>query len=207
MHPIQTQEIAVFPIPGQVTLPNAVVPLHVFEPRYRQMFQESIDAKRRIGVANTLRELPNTRGIETFEPHRVFSAGLAQLIETLPDGRMIVQIENDGRFEAIEDLQEEPYRIAKCVPYVDEPESPGEATTLRTELNEMLKNLPVPNVDKLREHLKSVAWTTQSDMDYSFSIYRLVIFEPTVLQRVLELKSTVERIGFLKDALTNPMSQ
>lgn len=191
--------ISMFPIPGMVALPNAVIPLQLFEPRFLQMFEESTRAERRIGV---------THFIEGKGPENIFSAGFAQLVEKLPDDRLIIQIENDGRYRRVRTIQEEPYLIVECEPYQDQDTPDFEETpeSLRQELNSMLRNLPVPNVQKLREYLQSVAWTTQSHHDFSFSIFDLVRFDPDTVQKIIELRSPAERMSFLRDALLHPLS-
>ncbi len=217
---LQTTEIALFPIPGSVSLPYTVVPLHVFEPRYRKMVVDSIEKKMRIGVAHTKRETTPPKenasleehlktNQESYEAYPVFSAGYAEVLETLPDGRFIIQIQMDSRYEWIEEVQEIPYKIVRCRPYLDEPpqsESDEPVHLLREGLDQILLRLPVPNAEKLETYLNSEAWTSQSDEQYSYSIYSLVLFEPEILQNVLELRSTFERISFLNDALMNPTS-
>ena len=210
-------EISLFPIPGSVSLPFTVVPLHVFEPRYRKMINDSIEQKRRIGVAHTKREISSghsglsdeerlNRNQESYEAYPVFSAGFAEILETLPDGRMIIQIEMDSRYEMIEEIQQVPYKIVRCRPYPDDEAMEEPVERLREELDRTLLRLPVPNVEKLRTYLESDEWKSQSAAQYSFSIYSLVIFDAEVLQKVLELRSTFERISFLTDALSNPIS-
>ncbi|MEM7003649.1 MAG: LON peptidase substrate-binding domain-containing protein, partial [Pseudomonadota bacterium] len=46
-------EVALFPIPGMVAFPGTVVPLHVFEPRYRRLVHECSEAERWVAVSNT----------------------------------------------------------------------------------------------------------------------------------------------------------
>ncbi len=119
----------------------------------------------------------------------------------------------DARYEILEVLAQVPYQVVRCRLYEDqtltdvESAEFGTAQSLRQELDQVLMNLPVPDVQQLREHLRSPAWKSQSDEQYSFSIYNLVIFSPDVLQNILELRSSIERISFLKVALLNPLSQ
>ena len=210
-------EISLFPIPGSVTLPFTIVPLHIFEPRYRKMIKDSIDQNRRIGVAHSKREISPSKvkesateeemlssNQESYEAHPVFSAGFAEILETLPDGRMIVQIKMDSRYEITEELQQVPYKVVRCKPYDDEESFEESSILIRDQLDETLLRLPVSNAAKLRAYIESINWKSQSAFQYSFSIYSLVIFEPEILQRVLEIKSTFDRISFLKDALSNP---
>ena len=46
----KTQEIPIFPLSNVVLFPQIHCPLHIFEPRYRQMTQAALDGDRRIGM-------------------------------------------------------------------------------------------------------------------------------------------------------------
>jgi Lon protease-like protein len=211
-------KISLFPIPGSVSLPFSVVPLHIFEPRYRQMITDSVNQKRRIGVAHTKRviaqsqldsdasteEILNTNQ-DTYEAWPVFSAGFAKILETLPDGRMIVEIQMDYRYEIIDEVQQLPYKIVRCRPYEDTGEddilATRESQALRLKLDEQLLALQGPSLDQLKKHVQSPALKGLSTLEYSFAIYSLVQFEPDVMQQVLELASASDRIGFLLELL------
>ena len=45
-------EICIFPIPGCVTFPGTVFPLHVFEPRYREMIQRCLDENKLVAICH-----------------------------------------------------------------------------------------------------------------------------------------------------------
>ena len=51
------EEVALFPIPDLVAFPGTVIPLHVFEPRYRKMVHDCVESGRKIGVCHTVKEL------------------------------------------------------------------------------------------------------------------------------------------------------
>ena len=42
--------IPIFPLPSVVLFPNVFLPLHIFEPRYRQMFTEALAGDRMVGM-------------------------------------------------------------------------------------------------------------------------------------------------------------
>ncbi len=209
-------EISLFPIPGSVAMPYSNVPLHIFEPRYRKMISESIAAKRRIGVCHTKRQISQSKtnpnidlkdylksNHESYEPYTIFSAGLAELLETTEDGRMVVQIPMDGRYELIEVLQEVPYTIVKCTKYNDvETKSEDVILALRKSLDIELIDLCQKNQPTLMPLLESPEWSDLSHEEYSFAIFSLVLLEPNMKQMVLELKSVNERIRFLQESLS-----
>ena len=41
----------IFPLPNVVLFPNALLPLHIFEPRYRQMTADALEGERLIAMA------------------------------------------------------------------------------------------------------------------------------------------------------------
>lgn len=224
-------EIALFPIPGSVSLPFTRIPLHVFEPRYRKMIRDSIEVKRRVGVAHTQKvisvskvdlnaplEKRLSQNHETYQPHPIFSAGFATILETLADGRLMVEIKIDCRYEILEEMQQVPYQIVNCKPYLDDeidPLTTGSAgpfegpdqQQLRAQLDEILISIVKNHDPNLTQFLTSSAWTTQSFEEYSFKIFSIVLFAPDVLQKVLELRSSYQRISFLKDILTRQAIQ
>ena len=48
------EEVALFPIPDLVAFPGTVIPLHVFEPRYRKMVHDCVESGRKIGVCHKI---------------------------------------------------------------------------------------------------------------------------------------------------------
>ncbi len=175
------------------------------------MILDSIESKRRIGVAHTQKmigepkankskeEILNSNQ-ESYLAQTVFSAGFAEIIETLPDGRMLVEITTDNRYEISEEKQALPYQIVVCRTFQDDPEPPVQQ--LRAELDQVLIDIAKETSEDFKKYLQSAEWLKLSDFEYSFKIYSLVPFEPNSLQKVLELKSVAARISFLKDILT-----
>ena len=205
-------EISLFPIPGSVSLPFSKTSLHVFEPRYRKMIKDSIEAHRRIGVAHTQRVIAEAKtppnapleqvlnsNQKTYSAHPIFSAGFAEIKETLPDGRLMIEITMDSRYQIIEEVQQIPYKVVLCEPFSDENEAADVA--LRSELDQALISM-ADETQELKMFLNSKEWIDQSFLEYSFKIYSLVGCDPDILQKVLEMKSPVARVQFLKDVLT-----
>jgi Lon protease-like protein len=112
--------LGLFPL-GLVLLPGEVVPLHIFEERYKLLVQERLDGGE-FGIVlaedGTLRECGCT-------------ARVAELLEELDDGRMSILIEGGRRFRLVElrppDDPEADYLSGLVDYYEDEePESPAE---------------------------------------------------------------------------------
>jgi Lon protease-like protein len=190
-------EVSLFPIPGNVSMPFSVVPLHVFEPRYTKRQVSPSKESRSDDLVDFL-----STNQESYEPYSIFSAGYAQILETLEDGRMVVQINMFSRYEIKEILQDIPYKVAKCMPYTDfDNEQSENNTNFRRVLDLELIALNQNNSPEIKLYLESLEWKSLSDEEYSFLIYSLVLLDANDLQYALEMKSSLERISFLKDKL------
>ena len=90
--------IPIFPLPTVVLFPNVFLPLHIFEPRYRQMFTEALAGDRIIGMVLL------QPGYEADYDHNppVYATGCSGLIthsEKLDDGRFNVVLRGIEKFE------------------------------------------------------------------------------------------------------------
>jgi uncharacterized protein len=114
-------EAPMFPL-GTVLLPGAVLPLHVFEPRYRDLVRVCMAGDREFGV--TLIE----RGSEVGGGDvRVDVGCMARILEAdaLPDGRWILATTGQRRIRVRRWLPDAPYPRAEVVDWPDEPAGPG----------------------------------------------------------------------------------
>ena len=100
-----------FPLPHMALFPGAVLPLHVFEPRYRELTADALASDKLICMANiTDPERMDARG----QPAVAEIAGVGEIVdhEQLPDGRYRLLLLGRARV-AIEELEfRPPYRRA-----------------------------------------------------------------------------------------------
>ncbi|MFM7144511.1 MAG: LON peptidase substrate-binding domain-containing protein [Alphaproteobacteria bacterium] len=104
--------LSLFPLPNVVLFPGVDLPLHVFEPRYREMVADAMDGDRRIGMV--LLRGDWRRDYHGTPP--VFALGCACRIETferLADGRSNLLLKGSRRFEIVEEVPGKPYRRAR----------------------------------------------------------------------------------------------
>jgi Lon protease-like protein len=101
--------IPLFPLPNFVLFPGVRVPLHIFEPRYREMVSDVADNHGIIGMM--MLKGPWERDYYGFPD--VFGVGCAGHIEELirlPDGRFNLILEGIGEFELEQESRERQYR-------------------------------------------------------------------------------------------------
>jgi Lon protease-like protein len=105
--------VRLFPLPSLVLFPYVVQPLHIFEPRYRQMLADALEANRLIAMA-TLK--PGWEADYQGEPpiHPVVCVGRIIKEERLPDGRSNLLLLGLSRARIIEEVATDKlYRTAR----------------------------------------------------------------------------------------------
>jgi uncharacterized protein len=95
--------LPIFPLTGVLLLPGTVLPLHVFEPRYRAMVEDTLRAERVFGMVQPFAPQQDNRplpGAENQAPdlYKVGCAGYIEKWEKLPEGRYFVQLKGVNRF-------------------------------------------------------------------------------------------------------------
>jgi Lon protease-like protein len=94
---------AIFPLPGTVLFPGVQLPLHIFEPRYRQMTAEAVQGNGVIGMA-LIR--PGESAMQARAPiFPVGCAGRITRLEALPDGRFNFVLVGERRFRIQRELE------------------------------------------------------------------------------------------------------
>jgi len=108
-----TREIPVFPLPDVVFFPKTVLPLHVFETRYRAMVKDALDSDRMIAVA--LLQPGWEQRYEGSPPYfPIATVGRMEDIEATADGRYYFKLAGLARVRLGEVLKEAPYRRVRA---------------------------------------------------------------------------------------------
>lgn len=104
--------LPLFPLPNVVLFPHVCLPLHVFEPRYREMVADSLDGDRIIGMV-LLR--PGWEGDYEGRPaiYEVGCAGLVTHAERTSDGRYNLVLRGLEKFRIRQEDHQRSYRLAE----------------------------------------------------------------------------------------------
>ena len=97
------ETLPVFPLTGVLLLPGTVLPLHVFEPRYRAMVEDTLSADRVFGMIQPFAPQQDNRpipGADNQKPdlYKVGCAGYIEKWEKLQEGRFFVELRGVNRF-------------------------------------------------------------------------------------------------------------
>jgi uncharacterized protein len=184
------RRLPLFPLPGVVLMPGTILPLHIFEPRYRAMVADALAADRTIGMAMLY------PGWESGgDDPRIYSIGGAgEIIESeeLEDGRYNILLEGRFRFRVLEEAPANPYRVARVeeirsVPFSDPKEEDRvtrAAAALFTNVAAELELPPLPEEALPPERLAS-------------EIALRLRYTPPELQALLETDSLASRFETL----------
>ena len=192
-------EMPVFPLPV-VLFPGVPLPLHIFEPRYRQMLLD-------VRVGN------NLFGVSYFDPsvqtNEVPPAGhvgcVAEVTETqvFPDGRSNILTLGVVRYR-IESYVErgDPYLVAKLSYFEDNEEDETVLSGLTKEVAESFTRIAqaVRTINDERANLPDISNTEPQRL--SFLVAAAMEIEADVKQELLELRSTFERLERLRAMLS-----
>jgi uncharacterized protein len=102
--------LPIFPLPNCVLLPGGLLPLHVFEPRYRALTRDCLAGEQVMGVA---RLRPGYQADYEGRPAVFGQLGVGRVIasEELPDGRYLLLLRGIARVDVVEELPaRRPYR-------------------------------------------------------------------------------------------------
>ena len=132
--------IPIFPLPNVVLFPNVFLPLHIFEPRYRQMVDDALNGDRIIGMV--LLRPGWERDYEGRPPvYPIGCAGVVTHADRLSDGRFNIVLRGVERFRVIEEDSSRSYRRAIIEPLGERglrTEDQVELRSCRTKLESML---------------------------------------------------------------------
>ena len=113
--------IPLFPL-DVVLFPGAPLPLHIFEPRYKEMIAECLAQHRTFGVVRVLEQSLAEIGC---------TAEIITVVKEYPDGRLDILTEGRERFELVSINQERSFLQAEVSMLDDEPGMPSKTATSR----------------------------------------------------------------------------
>ena len=105
-------ELPIFPLPNLVFFPRTVTPLHVFEPRYKQMVADVLGDQKQIGLVL----LQPGWEADYYGAAEVFKTGSMGLIaehSQLKEGKYDILLRGQSRFQIVDFTCQKPYRIAR----------------------------------------------------------------------------------------------
>lgn len=187
--------IPIFPLPNVVLFPRLQLPLHIFEPRYRQMVRDTSNKERPlIGMA-----LLRGNWQEQYEGNpEIFPIGcVGEMVRMtpLPDGRFNILLYGLREYRIKEEIFQKPYREA--VVEWREGSKEGLLQAQRQELCRLLETY-LPKNEAVQKFLADP--TVEDELFINFFAFHLDL-PPIEKQSLLEATSLPERAVCLRDIL------
>jgi Lon protease-like protein len=138
--------LPLFPLPNVVLFPNVFLPLHVFEPRYREMVADALASDRMIGIV--LLKPGWQHGYEGRPPvYPIGCSGVITHVERLEDGRYNIVLRGVERFRILEEDRGRLYRRASIDPVTERALAAEDRASLRRQRSK-LEALMAPMVER-----------------------------------------------------------
>ena len=183
------ERFPLFPL-GLVLLPSEMVPLHIFEERYRTMVDECLDGDTAFGIVwlsdAGLKEVGCT-------------AEIARMIERLEDGRMNILVQGAQPFRLLRRIEDLPYP-AGDIELVDEQPAQPPPPDVEATARERYADLVERATDSRPEE------GDLAELD-AYGMAASIDFEAGPKQELLELRSEDERLRRLTELLTATMKR
>jgi uncharacterized protein len=189
----QLYRLPIFPLPGAVLLPYALIPLHVFEPRYRKMVRDCQAGSGVLALANIPAEALH-EGKQQPRVLPVIGAGILARVDPLPDGRSNIVVRGVLRARIAEELESpEPYRLVRAERLAD-PETDAAAARFAQELRQLVLAVCARRPGPAATALAQVAGSTALPGQLADAVGAMLIESPQERQQLLETSSPEERL-------------
>jgi ATP-dependent Lon protease len=196
------KRLPLFPLEDVVLFPHSMIPLHIFETRYRKMVRDVLESNRLMAISL---QLENERIEDGNVPRvaSVASVGELVLAQELPDGRYNLVVRGRARIGIDEELpSDEPYRLIAAHEIPDEPPTAqagqAEIDEADTALRALVSGLAesIPNGGEL---LKHVAAAQDTPAALANVIAASLVADAQIRQRLLETTSVFTRLEIVSN--------
>ncbi len=193
------RRLPLFPLEDVVLFPHSMIPLHIFEARYRKMVRDVLGSNRLVAISLQLEKESLEEG-NIPRVANVASVGELVLAQELPDGRFNLVVRGRARIGIDEELpSEEPYRLIAAHEIPDDPATPSsdvdEAdTALRALVSGLAESIPDGG-----ELLKHVAAAQETPAALANVVAASLIADAKARQRLLETTDVFERLERLSN--------
>lgn len=183
--------VPMFPLRGVFLFPGQILPLHIFEPRYRQMVEESLDRSGRLVIATQLEAERANR-----PPAVLPVAGLGEIAryERLPNDRFLLLLLGLTRVRITEADSDRPYRKAHCSPFTEQPVAEPESERLHRELTEAIQSRTGIDLEQTEDAgFAQLVDVLAQCLDMPTELMAAIYTETRLAQRALEVLAAHQR--------------
>jgi uncharacterized protein len=187
------RRLPLFPLPNAVLFPHALLPLHIFEDRYRAMVRDVLSGSRCLAIGLLLPEAGEDDELPAVQP--IAGVGEVVMAHELPDGRFNLVVRGRARVHIDRELPSgRPYRLVTATelpdyPIADAGEIADADQTLRALIGRLADAIPEGG-----ELLRQVVAAQETPAELVDGVASALIVDPALRQRLLETRDVSARL-------------
>ena len=183
--PSALSSLPIFPLPNCVLLPGGLLPLHVFEPRYRELTKHCLEGHQLMGVAR-LRPGFETAYYGRPPVYERFGVGKIICSEELPDGRYALLLRGVARVEIARELPaERSYRMVEARMLADATADAPASKAIQQKLIALCDRL-AEVIDHGGPQLRDLVRSVDAPGDCADAVAAALIMDADIRQELLE---------------------
>jgi Lon protease-like protein len=187
------RRLPLFPLPNAVLFPHALLPLHIFEERYREMTRDILTGTRCLAIGL----IAPGASDQDERPPVLPIAGVGEVVmaHELPDGRFNLVLRGRARVRIDQELElDKPYRLVSATELpdfriVNAAEIADADQTLRALIGRLAEAIPEGG-----ELLRQVVAAQESPAELVDGVASALIVDPALRQRLLEMRDVGQRL-------------
>ena len=185
--------LPLFPL-NTVLFPGALLPLHIFEPRYRMMIRQCLDQESRFGIVLIQK---GEEVADVAEPYEVGTAARIVQVQHHADERMNIWVIGEERFRIWDyTVSKNDYLIGFVSPLMEEPHPPRSVPETTNAIIQLLKTY-LTLLSRLDDEQKIALGPqlTQEPEPLSYQVAELLNIDMVEKQTLLETSDTLSRLA------------
>jgi len=195
--------LPIFPLPNVLLFPNMVLPLHIFEERYKRMVSDCLQGDRLLGLFLLQQGWDAEGGTPT--PYNVGGMGRITRAARYPNGSMDILLSGLARVHVLRYVQEKPYLIAEVELWPDEPDESTGVEALTRRMVGMFERFVIAKAGEGHELLKNLKLLA-SPIDLLHLIVTNMPLDVHEKQEILNLRPIDERVTMMITFLNRELS-
>ncbi len=198
-------EVAVMTLSNTVLFPQAMMPLFIFEPRYKEMISDVLNNNRIFAVATLDERTEEANNSET--PYSIAAIGVVRACKKNADGSSNLVLQGLARVEFEDIVSEEPYRKARIRQILSEPGgSDDRIATIQSRLLSLIQTQRRLGAGIPKEVLQFLGNISEPESALDLAIYTLCS-STELKQELLETRGIVPRYEKFADSLQSEIER
>jgi Lon protease-like protein len=194
-------ELPLFPL-DLVLFPHMLIPLHIFEERYKEMINLCVEESLPFGIVLATGTKPGTGDVST---HTIGCTARVARVERFPDGKMNIEVVGERRFRILDTHETRSYRTGLTEPVVDEPVT-EDVADLADDVQKLLKDFLTRSLARMGQAIED--FTLPDDPGpLSFMAACVLPIENEEKQALLEETDTEARLAVEKGVLLREVTR